>query len=144
MSIYRAGVSVALCLVLAATPAMGRDLRSSIDRASRQVAAEQQATAAQGKNELLVPGLAVLGVGSLVFLYGLVHETGVECTTNVSQVNAVSANCGTTRSKGVILAGAAIAGAGGFMLWKGNRDRKARPELIPTLGGAMVRQRLAW
>lgn len=127
-----------------ATPSVvdASSFRDSIARAvEREVAAEAQAAGAQAKNELLVPGLGVLGAGALIFLYGLVHETGVECTTNVSQL---SANCGTTRSKAVILAGAAVMGAGGFLIWKGDRDRKARPELLPLAGGALIRQRYRW
>lgn len=132
---------VSLSLALLPSPAMAGDLKESIAREGRRAAAEAQANASQDKNELLVPGLAVLGVGTVVFLYGLVHDTGVQCTTNVSQL---SANCGTTKSKAVIFTGAAIAGAGGFMIWKGNRDNKARPELVPMVGGALVRQRLTW
>ncbi len=140
-------LSVVIALSLAMPSlAYSNSFRDSVARAvEREIAAEAQASAANGKNELLIPGLAVMGGGALVFLYGLVHETGVDCTTNVNaSATQVSANCGTTRSKAVIFAGAAIMGAGGYLIWKGDRDRKARPELVPMWGGVFVRQRVRW
>jgi hypothetical protein len=123
-------------------PVIAGDLQASIAREARRAAASSQSAGGpQGRNELLMPGLAVAGVGTAVLLYGLVHETGVECSASA---NLLSTNCGVTKSKGVIIAGLAIAGTGGFLIWKGNKDRKARPEIVPTIGGALVRQRFRW
>lgn len=126
-----------------ATPslAVANDLASSVAKAAAHLAAVEVQAPTNAKNELLVPGLAVLGAGTLIFLYGLVHETGVECTTNVA---ALSANCGTTRSTAVIITGAAVMGAGGFLIWKGNRDRRALPQIQLSPGHLSLRQHIRW
>jgi F0F1-type ATP synthase membrane subunit c/vacuolar-type H+-ATPase subunit K len=135
----------ALCLTLAVAPASAGDLQDSIARAATLAAARQAAQESERRNELLIPGVAAMGIGTVVLLYGLVTTSGMECRTTInSNLTGGSANCGTTKNKGAILAGAAITGAGGYLLWKGNKDAKARPELVTTGSGAMIRQRVRW
>ena len=116
----------ALCLTLAVAPASAGDLQDSITRAAMREAERQATQESARRNELLIPGLAVMGVGTVVLLYGLMTTSGVECSTTINNnLTGGNVNCGTTKNKGAILAGAAITGAGGYLLWKGNKD--ARP-----------------
>lgn len=123
--------------LFAQTPTEG--LGPSIDRAAKALAAQPQRPAARGDNPYLIPGVVLIGAGGTVLLYGLVHDTGVSCDATL-----LSVNCETTKSKGTIIAGAAIAGVGAILLMRGERDRSRSPELVFRPGGVMVRERLRW
>lgn len=114
-------------------------LGPSIERAARALAAQAQRPAARGDNPYLIPGVVLIGTGGTVLLYGLVHDTGVSCDGTLFTVN-----CQTTKSKGTIIAGAAIAGVGAILLMKGEQDRSPSPEVVFGAGGVMIRKRFRW
>ena len=139
---------LACVLVLAlASPAVA-DIRESAARETARAeavlrAAEQARPNAGGQgndNPYLIPSLALLGLGTVVTLYGLVHDTGVACNSNSS---LTSVSCGTTKSKATIFAGLAMVGAGGFLYARGKK-RSRSPELLIGVGAIGARQRLTW
>ena len=138
---------LACVLVLAlASPAVA-DIR---DSAARETArAETVLRAAQARpnaggqgndNPYFIPSLALLGLGTVVTLYGMTNETGVACSSNAS---LTSVSCGTTKSKATIFAGLAMVGVGGFLFAKGKQKSKS-PELLIGVGAIGARQRLTW
>ena len=139
---------LACVLVLAlASPAVA-DIRESAVRESARAEAVLRAAAqarpnagGQGNdNPYFIPSLALLGLGTVVTLYGMTNETGVACSSNAS---LTSVSCGTTKSKATIFAGLAMVGVGGFLFAKGKQKSKS-PELLIGVGAIGARQRLTW
>jgi len=125
-----------------AAQAVAGDLDTSI-RAAAKSLSSQSRSAARGENPYETPGLVLLGVGGGVLVYGLLYPTGVGCTDNSTKTN-VAFDCGTTHSSGVIIAGAAMAGVGTYLLWKGQQNKSRGPEVAPTAKGVVVKQRIRW
>src|SRR5262245_7914227 len=121
-------VAIALLMTsLQAAQAVAGDLDTSI-RAAAKSLASQSRTAARGENPYHTPGLIMLGVGGGVLLYGLVNTTGVDCS-GTATATKISYGCGTTHSSGVIIAGAAMAGVGTYLLWKSQQNKNRGPEV---------------
>jgi hypothetical protein len=142
MTMTRRLIAIGLGLLLSASQARASGLTDSIERAAEREAAEQQRPAARGEHPYLVPGLAMLGGGGVILLYGLVHETGGECSVGGTVANT-TVKCETTHSTGTIVAGAAIAGVGAFLLLKGENQRSS-PAIVAGPGRLGLVQRIRW
>ena len=102
-----------LMLLLATNAAYAGPLRDAVNRAAQT---SRPAKTATGENKLLWPGVALLGIGGAVALYGFAHTTGAEVATNTA---GTSISVSEKHSTGVGFAGLAIAGLGGVLLVKG-------------------------
>lgn len=106
-------------------------------------ATEQSRPNAKGTgddNPYFWPGVLLMSGGGLVALYGMMHDTGVSCSTSSARSSATSLSCGTTKSKATIFTGIGMLGAGAFIFYKG----KNQPAVVfgPRLVG--VRQQFVW
>jgi hypothetical protein len=137
---------VLISLLVASLPtsqALAGDIKTSMSEAARRSASSQSRPAARGENPYETPGLVLLGVGGGVLVYGLLYPTGVDCTDRSTRTN-VSFDCGTTHSAGVTIAGAAMAGVGTFLLWRGQQNRSRGPEVAVKAGSMAIQQRIRW
>lgn len=136
-----------LLIVIFASPAAA-DIRGSVAREAALAAApfldggqaRPNARGQGGDNPYLIPAIALIGVGSVVALYGMTHETGVACSSNSA---STSVSCGVTKSKATIFAGLGMVGVGTFLFVKGKK-RSSSPELLIGYGTVGARQRLTW
>ncbi len=150
MNGIRRTLAVALVagIALMPTQAYASDLlASSIASAAKEAAAAAQARPnAAGNNDenpYFLPGVILLSAGGVVALYGMTHDTGVSCNTTGTNRGS-SFSCGTTKSKGTIIAGLGIAGVGGYLLFKGNQQKKSSPEIVAGPHVLGLRQHLRW
>lgn len=123
-----------------ATPALAADLAASISSEAR-AAASQARPNARGQNDdnpYFLPAVIIMGAGGLVALYGMTHDTGVQCTDT-----RTSFACGTTKSKATIFTGVGMIGVGAYLFYKG-RQQSSSPEILAGPNVIGVRQRLSW
>jgi hypothetical protein len=142
MRLMRKALAVFLIasLGLFSISASAADLPAAISKAANEAAAAQARPNAKGNNDdnpYFWPGVALMSAGGLVFLYGVTHDTGVECAFTV-----VAANCGTTKSKATIFTGLGMAGVGAFLFYKGRST--SRPDIYAGPHVFGVRQHLTW
>ncbi|MEQ1574890.1 MAG: hypothetical protein ABMA15_19765 [Vicinamibacterales bacterium] len=129
-----------------ASPAFA-DIRGSVNKegifagqqAARAAAAQARPNASgSDENPYFLPAVILMGAGGLVALYGLTHETGVEC----SGIGTVGVSCGTTKSKATIFTGVGMAGVGAFLFNKGRA--KSSPQILAGPHVIGVGQRVVW
>jgi hypothetical protein len=143
-----AAVSLAAAPVFAQSPQTSAARESaqtpvSLSQAAQRAVSKMAGQISQGgttsdENPYFLPGILTLSAGGLITIYGLVHESGVDCSTSISTVS-----CNTTHSTGVIVAGLVIAGAGGYLLYRGNQQKHS-PQIVVGPGGLVVRERFSW
>ena len=142
-------VSAFLVLCLGATPAFADSVPTQHRLSDGIAAAVSRLSSAENRqltrqssqdedNPYFLPGIVLLAGGGLLLLYGAIHESGAECTSTVN-----SFNCRTTHSTGVIVAGAAVAGVGGYLLYKGNQRRRS-PQIVVGPHQVGIQQRIRW
>jgi hypothetical protein len=120
------------------TPAFGGDLSSAISKATAEAVAAQARPNARGGNSddnpLFLPAVLLMAVGGGVALYGITHDTGIECSSTVI-------SCQTTKSTPTIVTGVSMLGVGAFLFYK---SRQNSPNILIGPRGISVRQRWTW
>src|SRR5262245_60723114 len=124
-------VIAALLILGMASPAVAQ-IRESAAKEAALVAqpgelaqARPNAPSQREDNPYFIPAIVLLGAGGLVTLYGLMHETGVECDSRSSG----SFSCGTTKSKATIFTGVGIVGAGVWLFYRG-QQKSRNPQIL--------------
>ena len=140
VSIVRKVATVAVAVSLTASTAAAADLTKSIEQAVQKEAAaqSQQASQRQTLNSVspyVIPGIALVGAGVPLLLYGVLKDQDIACTVQTIR-------CPTKVHTGMVIAGTAAAGAGAFLLFKAKQH--SRPELLIGVGRVAVRQQLRW
>jgi hypothetical protein len=146
---------ITACLMLSiGAPAFAGDLTDSAARAASSLAEQQRSAgkrvgasfsqarpnaSGSDENPYFIASIALMGAGGLVAIYGLTHETGIECTGS-----GLSVACSTTKSTGTAIAGVAIAGVGAFLFYRGEQQKKSSPEIVAGPHGITLRQHLRW
>ena len=132
---------VATAVTLLPLEAVAEERAASVSNAVRTAPAAQARPNARGLNDdnpYFLPSVVLMGAGGLVSLYGMSHNTGVQCTSP----GLVTFSCGTTKSKTTIFSGVGMIGAGVYLFYKG----KARnyPQILAGPDAVSVRQRITW
>jgi hypothetical protein len=116
-----------------------REASAMVTEAALLAQARPNARGQSDENPYFIPAVVLMGAGGLVTLYGLTHDTGVEC----SSITLASVSCGTTKSKTTIFTGVGILGVGTYLFYKG-KQRSSSPEILAGPNVIAVRQRLVW
>jgi hypothetical protein len=112
-------------------------IAASAERQAQAAAAQTPTTDPKpATNKLLWPGLALVGGGATLAVVGFTRTTGASVDVNCDYWDDscnISAN--EKHNTGLAIAGAGIAGLGGFLIWKGENDKNkanSRLELGPN------------
>lgn len=128
-----------MVMMMGVSPAMADTLSSAIKSAvAREIAQPTQASRPDNPHKL--PAIALMGGGAGLIVLAFLNPSGVECS---SDVNVTKVECGTKSNKGLLFGGVAAAGLGGYLYWKGERQR-ALPQIAVHGSGLMVRERISW
>jgi hypothetical protein len=127
-----------LLMVGVSAPAFAGDLSESIN-AEVMKAAQASASSKASDNQYLWPSVALMGGGALISLYGFLHTTGanINVGTNATGTNS-SISVNTTHNTGLGIAGLAVVGLGGYLLWKG--AQKHSPSISFGRGSVKVQK----
>lgn len=126
-----------LVLALSGVPAFAGEEPGPLAAAAAR-AAVQLRPAPRGENPYMLPGLGLVGAGGTLVVLAMAYPSGVKCSAD-DEFMAVA--CGTTHNKGLIGAGAALAGLGAFLILRGE-SRRDSFEIVPKAGGFAVRHRV--
>jgi hypothetical protein len=130
---------VFMMVMMGVSPAGADDFSGAIRAAvAREIAQPTQAARLDNPHKL--PAFALMGGGAALIVLAFLNPSGVECS---SDINVTKVECGTSSNKGLLLGGAAALGAGGFMYWRGERQR-ALPQVTVHGGRVMVSERVSW
>lgn len=121
-----------LVLSLSGSPAFGQSLQNSIRQSALALGAQQTQIQKGGRipPAFLLPSVGLLVAGGIVFMTGTMG-----CGKEFQ-----GGGCKNAR----MAKGAAIAGAGGVLLWVGKVKSKASPQLLITPDGIVLRSRLTF
>lgn len=125
--------TLVLAMMLTANVASAGPLRDAVARAGQTT---RPARAASGENKMLWPGLALVGAGTLLALYGFTHATGAEIGSNQA---GTSVSISEKHATGVGFAGLAVAGVGGALLMIGSKQSQPNRKVIVSLNSVTVR-----
>jgi hypothetical protein len=131
MRLFRIGVAWLLVLGLT-TPTFAGDLRESIANAAEQAA---QQPPAKIPAATLWPGVALVGAGMFMTLYGFLHTTGGKF---------VSGEVSKESNEKLGGAGLALVGAGGALLFLGSQRAKTAPSVTFGAGRVGLAKRVSW
>ena len=134
-------LAIALGILLPATQVRANDFSDSIKREAERAAQQSNRPAARGDNPYMLPGVILIGGGATLMLFGFLDTTSVTCTDK-GGATSINVSCDSGHNNGLIVAGLAAMGAGGFLLWKGENGRS--PELVTGPGRVAIRKRIRW
>jgi hypothetical protein len=132
-----------ICAMTIAWPAWAGELSASIERAAASLSANQAARERKPNrnNPYLWPGVALIGAGSAIALYGFTHVTGGEINCGDFLASTLNCKASETHATGVGIAGLAVVGFGGVLLWQGAK-KAGGPSVTVAPGRIIVRHRL--
>lgn len=132
-------------IVTLAKPAFAGDLLASAKKEAEALAAEQSAQSAPSpasRNALLWPGVALLGGGVGLALYGFKTVTGPETMAEVTDLSITSGNINNhATGAGVGILGVGLAAAGAVLFSKGIRRA---PSVQVGSGRLSVQKRISF